>query len=162
MPTIIFSKKIKLLLFSFILLNCTINAIGQTGTPSLKEIPTDAKQSTNQKIVTKSHDVTNNALDHVDSASTKAFRGFKGLFKRKKHAPKTDSVANSSAPTSYNFPLRCRLQSDVSFQPSFLVHDYYYDATIDEIFFQKKCNGVDKIQSKLSSKPSVALKEFFV
>lgn len=162
MPTISISKKVKLLLFSFILLNCTINAIGQTGTTSLKEIPTDVKQTTNQKVVTKSQNVTNNALDHVDSASSKAFRGFKGLFKRKKRSAKADSVAKSSAPTSCNFPLRRRLQSDVSFQPSFAVHNYYYDASIGKLFFQNKRNGVDQIQCDFSSKPAVALKEFLV
>ena len=63
MSILIFSKKIKLLLFLFILLNCSINAIGQTENLSLKEILTDVTQTTTPKDVTKCPDVIYNGLD---------------------------------------------------------------------------------------------------
>ena len=63
MRILIFSKKIKLLLFLFILLNCSINAIGQTETLSLKEILTAVTQTTTPKDVTKFPDVIYNGLD---------------------------------------------------------------------------------------------------
>lgn len=63
MRILIFSKKIRLLLFLFILLNCSINAIGQTETLSLKEILTDVTQTTAPKDVTKFPDFIYNGLD---------------------------------------------------------------------------------------------------
>lgn len=60
---------------------------------AFKNIPQTTKQNAENKAVTKSNTVSNNAMDKVDSASNKVFKSFTGLFKKKNKAKKTDSVA---------------------------------------------------------------------
>src|ERR1700722_1744673 len=65
------------------------NAIAQS---TLSTIPQQAQANGQNRVVTKSNNVTNSAMNKVDSASDKAFKSFTGLFKKKKKKP-ADSTA---------------------------------------------------------------------
>jgi hypothetical protein len=79
---------------------------------ALSTIPQQAETNGQNRVVTKSNNVTNSAMNKVDSASDKAFKSFTGLFKKKKkkpadstavpaaHAPDTTSVL--PRPSSFN------------------------------------------------------------
>ncbi len=75
---------------------------------TLSTIPQQAETNGQNRVVTKSNNVTNSAMNKVDSASDKAFKSFTGLFKKKKkkvadstavHAP--DSTVTPK-PSSFN------------------------------------------------------------
>lgn len=61
---------------------------------SFKTIPQQVKTSAETKATTKTNTVSNNALNKVDSASDKAFKGFTGLFRKKakNKPPQADST----------------------------------------------------------------------
>jgi hypothetical protein len=69
-------------------------AAAQTADQSFKTIPQQVKTSAETKATTKTTTVSNNAMNKMDSASDKAFRGFTGLFKKKPKpkAPPADSA----------------------------------------------------------------------
>jgi hypothetical protein len=79
---------VALLLFSFF-------AHAQSTDQTFKNIPQQAKQTGETKAVTKTNTVAGNAADQLDTLSNKAFRGFTGLFKKKKN-PKTNNTKNDS------------------------------------------------------------------
>jgi hypothetical protein len=60
---------------------------------ALKTLPQTTKDNAENRAVTKSNTVANNAMNKVDSASNKAFKSFTGLFKKKNKPKKTDSAA---------------------------------------------------------------------
>ena len=59
---------------------------------SVSNLPQQVKTNSENKLVAKTNTVSNNAADKVDTLGTKAFKGFVGMFKKKKKTPK-DSVA---------------------------------------------------------------------
>jgi hypothetical protein len=62
---------------------------------SFKAIPQQLKESGENKATTKTNTVSNSAMDHLDSASGKAFKGFTNLFK-KKNKTKNKNAGDSS------------------------------------------------------------------
>ena len=62
-------------------------AAAQTADQTIKTIPQQITQSAATKTSTKSNTVANNAMNQLDSASNKAFKGFTGMFKKKKKSP---------------------------------------------------------------------------
>jgi hypothetical protein len=76
-----------------LLLWTTQNAIAQS---TLSTIPQQAQANGQNRVVTKSNNVTNSAMNKVDSASDKAFKSFTGMFKKKKKKA-TDSTARHGA-----------------------------------------------------------------
>ena len=84
---------------------------------SFKTIPQQVKDNAETKTTTKTNTVANNAMNKLDSASNKAFKGITGMFKKKKkpaadstrlHAADstklhaTDTIAVPGKPTSSN------------------------------------------------------------
>jgi hypothetical protein len=61
---------------------------------TVNAIPATIEQNAQTKAVNKSTAVSNNAMDKIDSASNKAFKGFTHMFKKKDKAkkPGTDST----------------------------------------------------------------------
>lgn len=94
-------KNAKIILFSLILLYCSNRCTAQTG-DSIKNIPSNVKQASQQKAVGKSNSVTKDALDMADSTSNKVFRSVKGMFKKKPHppVPPTTAPATTAPPTT--------------------------------------------------------------
>jgi hypothetical protein len=74
----------------FLLLWTGNNATAQS---TLSTIPQQAQANGENRIVTKSNNVTNSAMNKVDSASNKAFKSFTGLFKKKNKKKAADSTA---------------------------------------------------------------------
>jgi len=62
---------------------------------SVSNLPQQVKTNSENKLVAKTNTVSNNAADKVDTLGTKAFKGFVGMFKKKKKQPK-DSVATAT------------------------------------------------------------------
>lgn len=73
----------------------SLTVAGQT-TPSIKEIPTDVKQNASSKAVTKSNQVSNDALNKLDTASNKIFKGIKGMFKKKNKSQNKNTNQDST------------------------------------------------------------------
>jgi hypothetical protein len=94
-------KNAKIILFSLILLYCSASCAAQTG-DSIKNIPSNIKQASQQKAVGKSNSVTKDALNLADSTSNKVFRSMKGMFKKKPHPPTPPAAApkDSTSPHS--------------------------------------------------------------
>jgi hypothetical protein len=98
-----------------LLLLSGIHAAAQsTADQSFKSIPQSTKDNAENKATTKANTVSNNAMNKLDSASNKAFKGFTGLFKKKKKQatdstkpPATDSTklhSFNSIPNHKNKP----------------------------------------------------------
>ena len=69
---------------AFILLLLSSGSVAaQTADQSFKTIPQQVKTSAETKATTKTNTVSNDAMNKLDSASNKAFKGFTGLFKKK-------------------------------------------------------------------------------
>jgi hypothetical protein len=64
-----------------------------TAQSTLSTIPQQAQANGENRVVTKSNNVTNSAMNKVDSASNKAFKSFTGLFKKKNKKKAADSTA---------------------------------------------------------------------
>lgn len=77
-------KTIRISLFALALLYSSTRCAAQA-IDSIKNIPTNVKQATNDKVVAKSNSVTKDALTLADSTSNKVFRSMKGMFKKKPH-----------------------------------------------------------------------------
>jgi hypothetical protein len=76
---------------AFLLLLWTgTNATAQS---TLSTIPQQAQANGENRVVTKSNNVTNSAMNKVDSASNKAFKSFTGMFKKKNKKKAADSTA---------------------------------------------------------------------
>jgi hypothetical protein len=69
---------------------------------TISTIPQQVNQSAQTKAVTKTNTVTNGAMNSLDSASNKAFKGFTGMFKKKNKGKKgkTDSTGVHPADTT--------------------------------------------------------------
>ena len=78
----------------------TNNLVAQTAGQTLSSIPDNLKQNAANKASSKSNSVSNSALDKLDSATNKAFKGLTGLFKKKAKAPKADSAALQPTPVT--------------------------------------------------------------
>jgi hypothetical protein len=72
----------------------------QSADQAFKNIPQTTKTSAENKAVTKSNTVANDAMNKVDSASNKALKSFTGLFKKKNKAKKTDSTGTRPPDTT--------------------------------------------------------------
>jgi hypothetical protein len=95
----------------------TQTAIAQS---TLSTIPQQAQANGENRIVTKSNNVTNSAMNKVDSASNKAFKSFTGLFKKKNKKKAADSTA-VHAPDSTAAP-----KTSSSIRPRSLPHDPFF------------------------------------
>ena len=72
----------------------------QSADQAFKNIPQTTKTTAENKAVTKSNTVTNDAMNKVDSAGNKALKSFTGLFKKKNKAKKTDSTGTRPPDTT--------------------------------------------------------------
>ena len=59
---------------------------------SFKTIPQQVKDNAETKATTKTNTVSGDAMNKLDSASNKAFKGFTGLFKKKNKKAAADST----------------------------------------------------------------------
>jgi hypothetical protein len=59
---------------------------------TFKAIPQQVKDNAAAKTSMKTNTVSSNAMDKLDSASSKAFKGFTGLFKKKNKKATADSA----------------------------------------------------------------------
>lgn len=66
---------------------------------SFKAIPQQIKESGENKATTKTNTVSNSAMDQLDSASGKVFRGFTGMFKKKNKAKNRNAGDSTAVPT---------------------------------------------------------------
>jgi hypothetical protein len=71
----------------------TTSSAGQ----SVSNLPQQVKTNGENKLVAKTNTVSNNAADKVDTLGTKAFKGFVGMFKKKK---KTEAIPGGGTPPS--------------------------------------------------------------
>ena len=88
-----------------LLLRTGTNATAQS---TLSAIPQQAQTNGENRVVTKSNNITNSAMNKVDSASNKAFKSFTGLFKKKNKKKAADSTAvhapdSTAAPKTSSF-----------------------------------------------------------
>src|ERR1035437_4124542 len=70
--------------------------VAQSADQTLKSIPGNVKQNAASKASSKTNTVSNNALDKLDSASNKAFKGITNLFKKKAKNQNANSKIESS------------------------------------------------------------------
>jgi hypothetical protein len=115
------------------------NAAAQS---TLSTIPQNVQTNGQNRVVTKSNDISNSAMNKVDSASNKAFKSFTGLFKKKNKKKAADSTA-VHAPDSTAAP-----KTSSSVRPRSIPHDlllcknnlapdqknYYFKHTIIETY----------------------------
>ncbi|MDR3714657.1 MAG: hypothetical protein P4L51_17720 [Puia sp.] len=85
------------------------HVVGQSAADqSFKAIPQQAKDNGENKAVAKTNSITNKAADKLDSAGTRAFKGFTGLFKKKGNSktrkPATDSTGIHPPDTTGSHP----------------------------------------------------------
>ncbi len=96
---------LKNIALAMLLLSGIHAAAQSTADQSFKSIPQSTKDNAENKATTKANTISNNAMDKLDSASNKAFKGFTGLFKKKKK-PAADSTklpaADSTKLHSFN------------------------------------------------------------
>jgi hypothetical protein len=59
---------------------------------AIKTLPQQLKDNGENRVVTKSNTVSNNAMNKLDSAGNKALKGVTGIFKKKKKKPVGDST----------------------------------------------------------------------
>jgi hypothetical protein len=93
-----------------ILLLSGVRAAAQsTADQTVKNLPQQVKDNAENRASTKTNNLSGEAINKLDSASNKAFRGFTGLFKKKNKAAadstklhKTDTIPVPGKPTSYN------------------------------------------------------------
>ena len=87
------------------LLLCNSHLYAQSAADqALKTLPQTTKDNGENKVVTKSNTVSNDAMNKLDSASNKALKGFTGLLKKKNKAKKSDSAAVHPADTTSHAP----------------------------------------------------------
>jgi hypothetical protein len=123
------------------------NAIAQS---ALSTIPQQVQTNGENRVATKSNNVTNSAMNKVDSASNKAFKSFTGLFKKKNKKKGADSTAvhapdstvthppdSAAAPKTSSFirprPIPNDLLRPVS-NPALDQKNYYFKNTIIETY----------------------------
>jgi hypothetical protein len=82
---------LKNITLAMLLLSGMHAAAQSTADQSFKSIPQSTKDNAENKATAKANTVSNNAMNKIDSASNKAFKGFTGLFKKKKK-PGADST----------------------------------------------------------------------
>jgi hypothetical protein len=68
------------------------NIAAQSADQAIKTLPQSIKDNGENHVVTKSNTVSNNAMNKLDSASNKAFKGFTGMFKKKNKKSAADST----------------------------------------------------------------------
>jgi hypothetical protein len=90
-----------------------------TAQSTLSTIPQQAQSNGENRVVTKSNNVTNSAMNKVDSASDKAFKSFTGLFKKKNKKKAVDSTAiHAPDSTAIHAPDSTAAPKTSSFIPS--------------------------------------------
>jgi hypothetical protein len=67
---------------------------------SFRSIPQATKDNAETKATAKANTVSNNAMNKIDSASDKVFKGFTGLFRKKNKKPASDSAKMPPADTT--------------------------------------------------------------
>jgi hypothetical protein len=67
----------------------------QTADQTVKDLPQQVKTNGENKLVTKTNTVSNNAADKVDTLGTKAYKGFVSMFKKKKKTGATSGGATT-------------------------------------------------------------------
>jgi hypothetical protein len=120
------------------------NAIAQS---TLSTIPQQAQANGENRVVTKSNNVTNSAMNKVDSASNKAFKSFTGLFKKKNkkkaadstavHAPDSTAAPSTAAPKTSSFIRSRPVPNDLlrpEVNPALDQKNYYFKNTIIETY----------------------------
>ncbi len=115
------------------------NAIAQS---TLSTIPQQAQANGENRVVTKSNNVTNSAMNKVDSASNKAFKSFTGLFKKKNKKKAADSTAvqasdSTAAPKTSSFIRSRPVPNDLlrpEVNPALDQKNYYFKNTIIETY----------------------------
>jgi hypothetical protein len=90
---------LKKLIFALLLLTGGRVAAQSAADQSFKNLPQNVKESAENKATTKTNTVSNNAMNKLDSASNKAFKGITGIFKKKKK-PATDSTRQHATDTT--------------------------------------------------------------
>jgi hypothetical protein len=113
-----------------------------TAQSTLSAIPQQAQANGENRIVTKSNNVTNSAMNKVDSASDKAFKSFTGLFKKKNKKKAADSTAvhapdSTAAPKTSSFNRFRRIPNELLLpegNPAPDQKNHYFKNTIIEIY----------------------------
>lgn len=112
---------------------------------ALKGLPQNIKDNGENHVVTKSNNVTNTAMNKIDSASNKALKSVTGIFKKKKKKPAADStvthpVDTTAAPKTSSLMIypasldkrrQCLLVPDPCPEPF-----AYYDRRLRNAYFQ--------------------------
>jgi hypothetical protein len=109
---------------------------------TLSTIPQQAQANGENRVVTKSNNVTNSAMNKVDSASNKAFKSFTGMFKKKNKKKAADSTAvhapdSTAAPKTSSFIRSRSIPNDLLRPESYPAIDqknYYLKNTIIETY----------------------------
>lgn len=83
---------LRLIAFVILLLSGRHAVAQSTADQSFKTIPQSIKDNAENKATAKTNTVSNNAMNKIDSASNKAFKGFTGLFKKKNKKTAADST----------------------------------------------------------------------
>lgn len=91
------------------------SAIAQS---TISTIPQQVNQSAQTKAVTKTNTVTNNAMNSLDSASNKAFKGFTGLFKKKGNKNKKNKTDSTGAHPADTVAVPPKTSSRTRIKPS--------------------------------------------
>jgi hypothetical protein len=75
-----------------------------TAQSALSTIPQQVQTNGENRVATKSNNVSNSAMNKVDSASNKAFKSFTGLFKKKKKKGADSTAVHTPDSTSVHTP----------------------------------------------------------
>ncbi len=113
-----------------------------TAQSTLSTIPQQAQANGENRVVTKSNNATNSAMNKVDSASNKAFKSFTGLFKKKNKKKAADSTAvhapdSTVAPKTSSFIRSRPIPNDLfrpEGNPALDQKNYYFKNTIIETY----------------------------
>jgi hypothetical protein len=113
-----------------------------TAQSTLSTIPQQAQANGENRVVTKSNNVTNSAMNKVDSASNKAFKSFTGLFKKKNKKKDADSTAvhvpdSTAAPKTSSFIRLRSIPHDLlrtEDNPALDQKNYYFKNAIIETY----------------------------
>ena len=115
------------------------NAAAQS---TLSTIPQNVQTNGQNRVVTKSNDISNSAMNKVDSASNKAFKSFTGLFKKKNKKKAADSTAvrtpdSTASPKTSSFIRPRPLPNDLlrpEDNPALDQKNYYFKNAIIETY----------------------------
>ena len=113
-----------------------------TAQSALSTIPQQVQTNGENRVATKSNNVSNSAMNKVDSASNKAFKSFTGLFKKKNKKKAADSTAvhapdSTAAPKTSSFIRPRPLPNDLlrpDDNPALDQKNYYFKNAIIETY----------------------------